>query len=369
MGNLVFSVESTDARSHARRGLIKTAHGAIETPIFMPVGTRGAVKTLTNQQLVDIDAQIILGNTYHLMLRPGMDIMAKAGGLHAFMNWQRPILTDSGGFQVFSLSSLNKITDEGVHFQSHIDGSKHFLGPAESMQIQKILGADIVMAFDQCAPYPAERSLIEKALHRTTKWASICREFPLQSHQNLFGIVQGGIYPELRKESAEALVKIDFDGYAIGGLSVGEPASVMNEMIEAAIPLLPVDKPRYLMGVGTPRNLIEAVMRGVDMFDCVMPTRNARNGTAFTWQGKINIKAGRYAEDFSPLDPELDCYTSQFTKSYIRHLLNVDEITGLTLVTLQNLAFYLDFMKKIRQAISNGTLEGLYQRICSVYSA
>lgn len=362
-----FTIHRQDSGSSARLGEINTAHGVIETPIFMPVGTRASVKTLTNQQLLDIDAQIILGNTYHLMLRPGMDIMEKAGGLHQFMNWHRPILTDSGGFQVFSLSDLNKVSEEGVEFQSHIDGSRHFLGPNESMQIQRTLGSDIVMAFDQCAPYPCERAEVVRAMERTHRWAEICRAYPLKPHQNLFGIVQGGVHADLRKESAEVLSKMDFEGYAIGGLSVGEPADVMNAVVEAVEPYLPKEKPRYLMGVGTPRNMIEAVMRGVDMFDCVMPTRNARNGTAFTWSGKVNIKAGRYAEDFTPLDPEVDCYTNNFTKAYLRHLLNVDEITGLTLITLQNLAFYLDLMQKIRQAIREDTLPELYARICAIY--
>lgn len=367
MGTLKYTITKKDEQSKARLGSIQTAHGVIETPAFMPVGTRGAVKTLTNQHLKDIDAHIILGNTYHLMLKPGMDIIAKAGGLHQFMNWDRPILTDSGGFQVFSLAGLNKITDKGVSFNSHIDGSKHFLGPNESMEIQKVLGSDIVMAFDECSPYPCEREDVEKALVRTHEWAQICRDYNLQEHQNLFGIVQGGVHGDLRRESAEVLAKMDFDGYAIGGLSVGEPADIMYRVIDDTEPYMPVEKPRYLMGVGTPRNLIESVMRGIDMFDCVMPTRNARNGTAFTWSGKINIKAGRYSEDFSPLDPDTDCYTSQFSKAYLRHLINVDEITGLTLITIQNLAFYLDLMAKIRQSIQNGTLHELYQKICAVY--
>lgn len=365
---LTFTVLKKDLQSKARLGHIDTAHGRIETPVFMPVGTRGAVKTLTNQQLYDINAQIILGNTYHLMLRPGMEVMQKAGGLHKFMNWSRPILTDSGGYQVFSLSQLNKITEDGVRFQSHIDGSKHFLGPNESMQIQKTIGSDIVMCFDECSPYPCEWQDAANALKRTLRWAELCRKFDLQSHQSLFGIIQGGVHHDLRKHSAEEMVKLNFEGYAIGGLSVGEPASIMNEVIEATEPYLPAEKPRYLMGVGTPRNIIEAVMRGVDMFDCVMPTRNARNGTAFTWNGKVHIKAGRYSMDFEPLDPEVNCYTSQFSKAYLRHLLNVDEITGLTLVSLHNLAFYLDFMKRLRQAIADGTLLELYQKICAVYS-
>lgn len=351
----------------ARLGKLKTEHSEIDTPVFMPVGTRGAVKCLTNQQLLDLDARIILGNTYHLMLRPGMEVMEAAGGLHKFMNWPRSLLTDSGGFQVFSLAALSKITEDGVIFQSHIDGSRHKLGPEESMQIQKTLGSDIVMAFDQCPPYPSSREDIVKAIERTTRWAVRCKNFELQPHQNLFGIVQGGIHADLRQRSAKELVELDFPGYAIGGLSVGEPMNLAMEVLTHTTPHLPEEKPRYLMGVGTPRDLIEAVMRGVDMFDCVMPTRNARNGTAFTWSGKINIKAGRYAKDFSPLDPQLDCYTSQFSKAYIRHLLNVDELTGLQLVTLQNIAFYLDFMKEIRKNIASQTLDVFYRRVCEIY--
>ncbi len=362
-----FSLIKKDLNSKARLGVIETEHGPIQTPVFMPVGTRGAVKTLTNQQLFDIGAEIILGNTYHLMLKPGTQILEKAGGLHAFMKWPRALLTDSGGFQVFSLSALNRITEEGVHFQSHIDGSRHFLGPIESMQIQKTIGSDIVMAFDECSPYPADRIRIEGAMGRTLRWAKKCRDFELQPHQNLFAITQGGMYGDLRIQSTKDLAALDFDGYAIGGLSVGEPAEQMNAMIEASEPYLPEQKPRYLMGVGTPRNIIEAVMRGVDMFDCVLPTRNARNGTVFTWGGKLSIKAGRYADDFSPMDPELDCYASQFSRAYIRHLLNVDEVTGLTLVTIQSLAFYLDFMSKLRQAIKENTLDRFYQRICEIY--
>lgn len=364
---LKFLLEKESSESRARVGRIETSSGAIETPAFMPVGTRAAVKAVTNRELIEIGASIILGNTYHLMLRPGMEIIGKAGGLHRFMNWERPILTDSGGFQVFSLSQLNVVSDKGVQFRSHIDGSSHFLGPQESMEIQKILGADIVMAFDECAPYPAERADVERAVMRSGWWAKECRDYQLKGHQSLFGIVQGGVYSDLRREAAEALTALDFDGYAIGGLSVGEPAEKMYKAIDATEPYLPKVKPRYLMGVGTPRNIIEAVMRGVDMFDCVMPTRNARNGTAFTWSGRVNIKAGRYAADFSPLDEETDSYASHFSKAYIRHLINVEEITGATLVTIQNLAFYLDFMKKIRQAVLSDTLGELYRRICTIY--
>jgi queuine tRNA-ribosyltransferase len=367
MSSFRYHLLKKEGSTRARLGLIETSHGAIETPVFMPVGTRGAVKTLTHQHLIDIGAEIILGNTYHLMLRPGTSIIEKAGGLHEFINWKKPILTDSGGFQVFSLSHLNKITEEGVFFQSHIDGKKLFLGPKESLEVQKILGSDIVMAFDECSPHPCPYEEAKKAMERTHRWAQECRLFSLQSHQNLFGIVQGSTYSDLREQSAKYLSSIDFEGMAIGGLSVGESPDIMRKMIDVVEPHLPAHKPRYLMGVGTPRNLIESVMQGIDMFDCVMPTRNARNGTAFTWAGKIQIKAGRYAEDFSPLDPLLTCYTSSFTKAYIRHLLNVDEMTGLTLVSLQNLAFYLDLMREIRQAIKNDTLTELHQRICAVY--
>ncbi|MBT6928464.1 MAG: tRNA guanosine(34) transglycosylase Tgt [Waddliaceae bacterium] len=362
-----FTLEKEDDTTKARLGTIETAHGTIETPVFMPVGTRATVKTVTNRQLEDIGASIILGNTYHLMLRPGADIIAKAGGLHKFMRWEHPILTDSGGFQVFSLAALNTITDEGVTFQSHIDGSRHFLGPNESMKIQKALGSDIVMAFDECPPYPSSREKTEAAVTKTLSWARKCRDYSLSDHQHLFGIVQGSTYDDIRRNCAEELRSMDFDGYAIGGLSVGEPREAMNSTVEATTPHLPADKPRYLMGVGTPRNIVEAVMRGVDMFDCVMPTRNARNGTAFTTSGKIHIKNGKYSDDFSPLDPGLDSYASQFSKAYVRHLINVGEVLGLTLVTLQNLAFYLDFMKRLRHAIRNNKVQEFYAEVCKIY--
>jgi queuine tRNA-ribosyltransferase len=365
--SLRFHLQKKDFASKARVGVIETSHGKIETPIFMPVGTRGSVKTMTQKQLLEINAQIILGNTYHLMLRPGMEVISKAGGLHRFMQWERPILTDSGGYQVFSLAELNKITEEGVFFKSHIDGSKHFLGPIESMQIQKTLGSDIVMAFDECSPFPCSYEEARQALERTHRWAKICRNYELQPHQSLFGIIQGSIFDDLRQLSAQTLSELPFDGFAIGGLSVGEPAEQMYKMIEITEPFMPTDKPRYLMGVGTPRNLVEAVMRGIDLFDCVMPTRNARNGTAYTWQGKIQIKAARYAEDFTPLDEELDSYASGFSKAYIRHLIHVNEISGLTLVTMQNLAFYLDLMRSLRKAIQEDRLLTFYEKICKIY--
>jgi len=362
-----FTINKKCSYTRARTGLIETAHGNIETPIFMPVGTRGTIKGLTQQQTLDIGAQIILGNTYHLMLRPGKGLIEEAGGLHKFINWQKPILTDSGGFQVFSLSPLRTFSHDGVSFKSHIDGSTHFLGPKESMEIQKALGSDIVMCFDECPSSDAPASYIQEAVERTIRWAHTCKNAPLQEHQNLFGIVQGGLDPSLRRKCAEELVPLDFDGYAIGGLSVGETAEEMYATIEATEPFLPTHKPRYLMGVGTPRNILEAVMRGVDMFDCVLPSRNARGGTAFTWQGKIQIKSARYTHDFSPLDPELDAYPSQFSKAYIRHLLNVKEMTGAILVTMQNLAFYLDFMRQLRQAISSNTLDLFRQKVDAIY--
>lgn len=362
-----FNILKKDSSSRARLGQLQTAHGVVETPIFMPVGTRGAVKAVTNQQLESLNAQIILANTYHLMLRPGKELLEQAGGLHALMQWKRPLLTDSGGFQVFSLSSLRKVTSEGVHFHSHIDGSRHFLGPKESMTIQRAIGADIVMAFDECLPYPSSALEVAHSLERTHRWEAACLEFPLHPHQNLFGIVQGGLFESLRIQSAKHLSTLPFAGFAIGGLSVGEPPQEMYRALEWVEPWLPEEKPRYLMGVGTPRDLIEAVMRGVDMFDCVMPTRNARNGTAFTWAGKLPIKAGRYAHDLSPLDPLLHNEASCMSKAYVRHLLNVDEITGLTLMTIQNLAFYLDFMAQLRQALKENRLTAFYEQVCAIY--
>ncbi|MCB1213011.1 MAG: tRNA guanosine(34) transglycosylase Tgt [Chlamydiia bacterium] len=362
-----FTLLHEDVLSAARLGRIETVHGGIDTPMFMPVGTRGAVKTLTTEQLYGLDAQIILNNTYHLMLKPGIEIIEKAGGMHAMMRWDRPILTDSGGFQVFSLSHMRKIDADGVVFRSHIDGSRWRMGPKESMQIQRVIGSDIVMAFDVCPPYPAEKNVVEDAVKKTLEWAQLCREFFLQSHQYLFGIVQGGVFSDLRRQCADALVTMDFPGYAIGGLSVGEPASHMYRVLEETVPHLPRHKPRYLMGVGTPRNLIEGVMRGVDLFDCVMPTRNARNGTAFTWQGKISLKAAKYAQDFSPLDSRTPGSASLYSKAYIRHLLNVDEVTGATLLTLHNLAFYLHFMQELRKKIREGKLMEFYEEVCALY--
>jgi queuine tRNA-ribosyltransferase len=362
-----FTIVQRSTTSKARLGRLQTAHGTIETPMFMPVGTRGAVKALTEHQLREIGSKIILGNTYHLMLRPGADLIERAGGLHAFTGWNGPILTDSGGFQVFSLANLRKMTEEGATFKSHIDGSTHFLGPKESMNIQRALGSDIVMCFDECPPSDGSFEVVSQAVSRTIRWAKECRNAPLQSHQSLFGIVQGGVNPELRQACAQAISQLDFEGFAIGGLSVGETAEEMYATIDATEPFLPQTKPRYLMGVGTPRNILEAVLRGIDLFDCVMPTRNARRGTAFTWQGRLSITSARYTEDFSPLDPELDSYASRFSKAYIRHLFNVHELTGMTLLTMQNLAFYLDFMRQLREAIATDSLDAFRQKVDAAY--
>ncbi len=340
----------------ARLGKLHTPHGDIETPIFMPVGTKATVKTMSVDELEEMDAQIILSNTYHLFLRPGEDLIREAGGLHRFMNWDKPILTDSGGFQVFSLGKMRKIKEEGVTFQNHIDGSKQFISPEKSIRIQQDLGADIIMCFDECAPYPASYEYIENSMYRTTRWAERCikqwHENPHDEEQALYGIVQGGMYKDLRKISAEDLVAMNFPGYAIGGLSVGEPLELMNEILDFTAPLLPRDKPRYLMGVGTPDYLFEAVIRGIDMADCVLPTRIARNGTVMTSRGRVVIKNAQYKRDFTPLDPECDCPVCQnYSRAYLRHLFNVDEILGLRLATYHNLYFLLDLMDKIRKAI------------------
>lgn len=340
-------------QSGARLGRLHTPHGTIDTPIFMPVGTQATVKAMTPEELKAIEAQIILSNTYHLYLRPGHKLIEKAGGLHKFMNWDRPILTDSGGFQVFSLGDLRKISEEGVEFRSHLDGSKHFISPEKAVEIQNALGSDIIMAFDECAPYPAERHYVKNSLQRTTRWAKRCK----QAHQNpdrqaLFGIIQGGMYKDLREQSAQEIIELDFPGYAVGGLSVGEPKPLMYEVLGYTTPLMPQDKPRYLMGVGTPDCLIEGVIRGVDMFDCVLPTRIARNGTAMTSIGKVVIKNAKYIEDFLPLDPNCECYTCKnYSRAYLRHLYKAEEILSARLVTYHNLYFLIDLMKKIRIAI------------------
>lgn len=337
----------------ARLGRVHTPHGSFDTPAFMPVGTQATVKGMSPAELKEVDAEIILSNTYHLYMRPGSDIVKDAGGLHGFMSWNRPILTDSGGFQVFSLSDLRDIKEEGVTFKSHIDGSKHIFTPESAMKIQNDLGADIIMAFDECIPYPAEHDYAKKSLERTTRWAKRCKEAHKDTErQSLFGIVQGGIYKDLRIQSASELLELDFPGYAIGGLSVGEPAEDMYAMLDCTVPLLPQEKPRYLMGVGSPDYLIEGSIRGIDMFDCVLPTRVGRNGTVLTSQGKIIARDAKYARDYSPLDPNCDCYACKnFTRAYIRHLLKAQEVLGIRLTTWHNLKFLLDLMKNIRQAI------------------
>lgn len=358
-----FQVDFQDQHTQARTGRLVTAHSVIETPVFMPVGTAGTVKALTQEMLEALDARIILGNTYHLFLRPGHETILQLGGLHKFISWPRSILTDSGGFQVFSLGDLRKIREEGVEFQSHLDGSKQFLSPEVSMQIQHALGSDIVMCFDECTPFPATPKQAKESLEMTSRWARRSRsEFDRLKNagetpalQLLFGINQGSVYPELRRQSLEQLVEIGFEGYAIGGLSVGEEKSQMYDITEFIAPQLPADKPRYLMGVGTPEDLIECVARGVDMFDCVMPTRNARNGQVFTSQGKLNIRNAKFASDPRPLDEECECMVCRrYSRAYIRHLYNSGEMLASTLCSYHNLAFYLDSMRSIRQSIALG---------------
>ena len=340
------------SKTGARVGRLYTPHGVFDTPIFMPVGTQATVKAMSPDELKDMGAGIILSNTYHLYLRPGHDLVAEAGGLHKFMQWDRGILTDSGGFQVFSLGPLRKITEEGVTFRSHLDGSKHFLSPEKATEVQMALGADIIMAFDECVPYPADYEYARQSTQRTTRWAERCKKAHTRKDQALFGIVQGGMYKELRTMSAQDLISLDFSGYAIGGLSVGEPKPLMYEMLDHTVPLLPSNKPRYLMGVGTPDCLLEGVMYGIDMFDCVFPTRVARNGTVMTNRGRLVVKNAEFARDFRPIDPECGCYTCRnFSRAYIRHLLKTDEIFGLRLTTTHNLYFLLNFMKEMRKAI------------------
>lgn len=348
----------TDPDSKARAGRLQTDHGEIVTPVFMPVGTAGAVKSLSPEDLKTSQAQIILGNTYHLYLRPGTRIVSQAGGLQKFIGWDRPMLTDSGGYQVFSLNDLNKIEDDRVIFRSHLDGSQHVLSPQISMQIQRDLGADICMAFDECTSYPATESEVIKSLDRTHRWEAASFEAfragvdPYGHKQHLFGIVQGSTFPQFRKQSAQAITSLGFDGFAIGGLSVGEPKSAMFEMTDLVTEFLPTTQPRYLMGVGKPEDLVEAVSLGVDMFDCVLPTRNARHGILFTWDGPLHVKAGRFKADFSPVTESCTCYTCRnFSRAYLRHLFNVNEILVLRLASLHNIHFYQELMSAMRQAI------------------
>ena len=352
----VFEIHAQDAHSRARAGVLWTAHGPVETPVFMPVGTQGTVKALEPRDLEENGAQIILGNTYHLNLRPGMDVMAHAGGLHAFMNWHRPILTDSGGFQVFSLAKMRKLTPEGCWFNSHLDGRRIFLGPRESMEIQRIIGSDIAMVFDECLPWPCDRARAEQSVATTLAWAKMSQEAPHAPGQLVFGIVQGGIYDDIRRHCAEELAEMAFPGYAIGGVSVGEPEAAMYQAVEASVPYLPVEKPRYVMGLGVMHQMAECVARGVDMFDCVIPTRIARHGTAITRHGNVAIKAAKWIADQGPVEEGCDCYCCRnFTRSYVRHLLSCGEILGLRLLTIHNVHALNRFMTEMRAAIADGT--------------
>src|SRR5690625_1308606 len=355
---ITYELIKTCKQSGARLGKVHTPHGTIETPIFMPVGTLATVKTMSPEELKEINAQIILSNTYHLWLRPGEEIVKEAGGIYSFMNWDRPILTDSGGFQVFSLSDMREITEEGVHFRNHLSGEKLFFSPEIAMQVQNDLGPDIMMVLDECPPYPASYEYMEKSVARTSRWAERCLEAHKRPEdQALFGIIQGGEYADLRKQSAKDLISLGFPGYAIGGLSVGEPKDIMYEVLEETTPLMPADKPRYLMGVGSADALIEGAIRGVDMFDSVLATRIARNGTCMTSTGRLVVRNAKYARNFSPLDENCDCYTCRnYTRAYIRHLIHTNEILGFRLTTYHNLYFLLKLMEQVRQAIREDRL-------------
>jgi queuine tRNA-ribosyltransferase len=396
----MFELLAQDLQSKARRGRLTTAHGAIETPAFMPVGTQGTVKAVTPRELRELNAQIILGNTYHLFVRPGLEVIKHFGGLHKFMNWDGPILTDSGGYQIFSLAKLRKITEEGVHFQNHLDGTPAFISPEIAMEIQAALGSDIAMVLDECPPWPCEHDYAARSLEMTTRWAERCKKAnavilsevegsretslkvaprdsstSLQSVRNdnvarplLFGIVQGATFEDLRKQSAQTIVDLDFDGYAIGGVSVGEPEEEMMRAVESSEPFLPKEKPRYAMGLGTPPQMLEMIARGIDMFDCVLPTRLARNGTAFTSGGTLNLKNAEFARDKNPIEANCACYAcSEFSRGYIRHLVKAEEILGLRLITLHNLHSYLDLMRQAREQIQNGGFEEFRKRFVSNY--
>lgn len=355
---ITYELIKTCKQTGARLGKVHTPHGSFDTPMFMPVGTLATVKTMSPEELIEMNAQIILSNTYHLWLRPGEDIVKEAGGLHKFMNWDRPILTDSGGFQVFSLSKIRDIKEEGVHFRHHLSGEKLFFSPEIAMQVQNDLGSDIMMVLDECPPYPASYDYMEKSIARTTRWA----ERSLNAHkrpedQALFGIIQGGEYIDLRKQSAKDLLQFDFPGYALGGLSVGEPKDIMNNVLEEITPIMPNDKPRYLMGVGSADSLLDGAIRGIDMFDCVLPTRIARNGTCMTSTGRLVVKNAKFARDFRPLDENCDCYTCQnYSRAYIRHLIHTNEILGFRLTTYHNLHFLLKLMEQVREAIKEDRL-------------
>lgn len=368
----MFELLSQDGK--ARRGRLTTRHGVIETPVFMPVGTQGTVKAVSPRELRELNSQIILGNTYHLFVRPGMEVMRHFGGLHRFMGWQGPILTDSGGFQVFSLAKLRKITEAGVHFQNHLDGSPCFIGPETAMEIQAFLGSDIAMAFDECPHHDCGYDYAATSLDLTLRWAARCKQWTQEqdpvTRPQAFGIVQGSVFAELRRKSAEALRALDFDGYAVGGVSVGESEEQMMQAVEQSEPFLPSDKPRYAMGLGTPPQMVEMVARGIDMFDCVLPTRIARNGTAFTETGTLNLKNSPFAMDTGPIEEGCECPACQdFSRGYIRHLIKAQEILGLRLISLHNLHFYLNLMARVRTALENGTFEDFRRKFVSGYVA
>lgn len=373
---LKLNLVAKDEHSKARAGWFQTDHGVVETPIFMPVGTQGTVKAVNQHYLEhEIKAQIVLSNTYHLYLRPGTEILEAAGGLHKFMNWNKPILTDSGGYQVFSLTELRKLKENGVEFRSHLDGSKHFFTPEKVIQIQRSIGSDIMMVLDECAPYPCDYDYAKKSVQLTSNWAvlnknAFINSVPKYGHnQFLFGIIQGSIYKDLRKKSAEDLLDLDFDSYAIGGLAVGEPIDLMYELVDYTTDLMPVDRPRYLMGVGRPENILESIARGVDMFDCVMPTRNARNANVFTWNGTLSMRNSKYKDDFRPLDENCHCYTCRnFTRAYLRHLFIAEEILALELASIHNLYFYLELVRQARTKIIDGTFNSWKNEIVNKIS-
>jgi queuine tRNA-ribosyltransferase len=368
----VFELLAQDRQTKARHGRLTTAHGVIDTPAFMPVGTQGSVKGVSPRELRELNAQIVLGNTYHLFVRPGLDVIRHFGGLHKFMNWDGPILTDSGGYQIFSLAKLRKITEDGVEFQNHIDGARAFISPEIAMEIQAALGGDITMALDECVPYPCDYDYAAQSAEMTTRWAKRCKAVAAHSaaatNQLLFGIVQGATFEDLRKQSAQAIVDLDFDGYAIGGVSVGEPEREMMRAVESAEPFLPRDKPRYAMGLGTPPQLLEMIARGMDMFDCVLPTRLARNGTAFTARGTLNLKNAEFALDKRSMEENCSCDVCRdFSRGYIRHLIKAEEILGLRLITLHNLHFYLNLMRQARSEIERGTFDQFRRMFVAEY--
>jgi queuine tRNA-ribosyltransferase len=380
-----FQLLASDQHSKARRGRLKTAHGVIDTPAFMPVGTQGSVKGVSPRELRELNAQIVLGNTYHLFVRPGLEVIKHFGGVHNFMSWNGPILTDSGGYQIFSLVKLRKITEDGVEFQNHIDGARAFISPEIAMEIQAALGSDIAMVLDECVPYPCEYDYAAKSAELTTRWAKRCKEWKRRNGETvsgrvadspirpfadsmLFGIIQGGTFDDLRKQNTQAIVELDFDGYAIGGVSVGEPEEEMMRAVESAEPFLPADKPRYAMGLGTPPQMLEMIARGMDMFDCVLPTRLARNGTAFTAAGTVNLKNAEFALDKRPIEENCACPACrEFTRGYIRHLIKAEEILGLRLITLHNLHFYLNLMREARAEIEHGTFDKFRKAFVAEY--